>query len=206
MAHNNDRTSARRAQILTAAAAVFARHGYHGARMDDIVKESGLSKGALYWYFKGKEELATALVHHMLTAETQTLDRLLAQDAPAAERLEQLVRGFARELDDNPHRAPLAQELLALAQTIPDIRSCYSAHHDRYHEQLRTLLLQMNSTQSPAGGAPDHRIDDAALALLCVVDGMVLRWTLSTPTSRFDLEDRLWAAVSGIVRGMDAPA
>ncbi|MGW7172195.1 TetR/AcrR family transcriptional regulator [Streptomyces xanthophaeus] len=203
MAQDDDRGAARRAQILAAAATVFARQGYHGARMDDIVKESGLSKGALYWYFKSKEELATALVHHMLATETRTMDELLAEDVSAAHQLEQLVRGFARELAKNPDRAPLALELLALARTIPDIRSCYSAHHDRYLDQVRTLLLRLDGAE-PAGDASYARADAAALALLSVVDGMVLRWTLAT--TPFDLEDQLWAAVSGIVRGMKAPA
>ena len=52
---------ARRVQILEAAKRCFARQGYHETKMDDIVREAGLSKGALYWYFKGKEELLDTL-------------------------------------------------------------------------------------------------------------------------------------------------
>jgi len=202
MTQNDARGAVRRAQILGAAATVFARQGYHGSRMDDIVKEAGLSKGALYWYFKSKEELATALVHQMLADETLVMDELVGQDTPASERLEQLVRAFAGELTKNPDHAPLALELLALSQTIPAIRSCYSAHHDHYQEQVRTLLLQLGGADSFTEGERRRRADAAALALLSVVDGLVLRWTLAT--SPFDLEDRLWAAVSGIVRGMNA--
>lgn len=196
MAQDGARGAARKEQILEAAAAVFARQGYHRARMDDIVKESGLSKGALYWYFKSKEELATALVHQMLAAETQGMDAAMVQQAPAAERLERLTRGFARELTKTPERAPLALELLSLARTIPDIRECYTAHHERYHEQMRTLLQEVRGT----GTETDGRADAAALALAAVVDGLVLRWTLADEP--FDLEERLWEAVSAIVRGM----
>lgn len=52
---------ARRIQILEAAKRCFARKGYHETKVDDIVREAGLSKGALYWYFKSKEELLDAL-------------------------------------------------------------------------------------------------------------------------------------------------
>ena len=52
-----DVSAARKNQILDAAMVVFARSGFHEARMDDIVQESGLSKGTLYWYFKSKEEI-----------------------------------------------------------------------------------------------------------------------------------------------------
>ena len=57
MPSKDDLTNERRAQILQAAATVFARSGVNGARMDDIVAESGLSKGSLYWYFDSKQEI-----------------------------------------------------------------------------------------------------------------------------------------------------
>ena len=44
----------RKKQILDAAMTVFAQKGFHQARMDDIVEQSGLSKGTIYWYFKSK--------------------------------------------------------------------------------------------------------------------------------------------------------
>jgi AcrR family transcriptional regulator len=51
----------RRAQILEAALACFAKKGFHAAKMDDIVRACGLSKGAIYWHFKGKNEIFLAL-------------------------------------------------------------------------------------------------------------------------------------------------
>ncbi len=51
----------RRAQILVAAQTCFGTAGYHKTKMDDIVRVSGLSKGALYWYFKSKDEIFLAL-------------------------------------------------------------------------------------------------------------------------------------------------
>lgn len=52
---------ARRAQILEAAFRCFAEHGYHAARMDDLVAASGLSKGSLYWHFESKQDVFLAL-------------------------------------------------------------------------------------------------------------------------------------------------
>jgi AcrR family transcriptional regulator len=51
----------RRAQILEAALDCFGRKGLHAAKMDDIVESSGLSKGAIYWHFKSKDEIFLAL-------------------------------------------------------------------------------------------------------------------------------------------------
>ena len=57
-----DVSDERKNQILQAATNVFSRLGFHKARMDDIVEESGLSKGTLYWYFKSKDDIVSALI------------------------------------------------------------------------------------------------------------------------------------------------
>jgi AcrR family transcriptional regulator len=52
-----DVSAERRTQIIQAALTCFARKGFTNTTMDDIVSESGLSKGSLYWYFDGKDDL-----------------------------------------------------------------------------------------------------------------------------------------------------
>lgn len=60
MSPKPDVSTERRAQIIEAALACFARKGYVHTTMDDIVAESGLSKGSIYWYFKSKDEIFKA--------------------------------------------------------------------------------------------------------------------------------------------------
>ena len=55
------RANEQRGRILDAALTCFAREGFHAATVQDIVEESGLSPGAIYGYFKGKTEIATAI-------------------------------------------------------------------------------------------------------------------------------------------------
>jgi AcrR family transcriptional regulator len=52
---------ARRQQILDAAIECFSRQGFHPTTMQDIIKESGLSSGAIYTYFASKEALIEAI-------------------------------------------------------------------------------------------------------------------------------------------------
>jgi AcrR family transcriptional regulator len=49
--------AARRAAILSSAADEFAEHGFEGASYNRIIEHSGLSKGAMYYYFDDKEDL-----------------------------------------------------------------------------------------------------------------------------------------------------
>jgi TetR/AcrR family transcriptional regulator, repressor for uid operon len=52
----------RRKQILSAASACFARHGFHQASMQEICKEAELSPGSVYRYFRSKDDLIAALI------------------------------------------------------------------------------------------------------------------------------------------------
>jgi AcrR family transcriptional regulator len=56
MSARPDVSAERKKQILETAMLVFSRKGLHQAHMDDIVKQSGLSIGTIYWYFSSKDE------------------------------------------------------------------------------------------------------------------------------------------------------
>jgi AcrR family transcriptional regulator len=67
MTPRSDVSAERRTQIIEAALACFTSKGYNNTTMDDIVAESGLSKGSLYWYFKSKDELFEASILSVFT-------------------------------------------------------------------------------------------------------------------------------------------
>jgi AcrR family transcriptional regulator len=56
----------KRTRILEAAAKEFAAHGYGNASLNRILEHAGLSKGAAYYYFDGKEDLYTTTLLHYL--------------------------------------------------------------------------------------------------------------------------------------------
>ena len=52
----------RKERILSGALQVFKKHGIDGATMDEIANESGFGKATLYYYFKSKEDVLTAIL------------------------------------------------------------------------------------------------------------------------------------------------
>jgi TetR/AcrR family transcriptional regulator, transcriptional repressor of aconitase len=59
---SQEHLDARRRQILDGAIRCFTRGGFHATSMQDVLREVGLSAGAVYRYFSGKEELIAAIV------------------------------------------------------------------------------------------------------------------------------------------------
>src|SRR5436305_11767679 len=76
-----------RAAILQAATHEFATHGVAGARTDAIAREAKVNKALLYYYFKDKEALYSAVLDHVFGGLALALDEVFAQDLPPSEKM-----------------------------------------------------------------------------------------------------------------------
>ncbi|MET1073601.1 MAG: TetR/AcrR family transcriptional regulator [Umezawaea sp.] len=102
---------ARRQQIVDAARARFASHGFAHTSMADIVTESGLSNGAIYRYFTSKDEIVIAVCEQ----GTDALPKALTAEAVAG--FLDHVRTRARE----SHHARLVAQIYAEAAVSPPL-------------------------------------------------------------------------------------
>jgi AcrR family transcriptional regulator len=80
-------------QILTVAAELFGERGYAAVSLEDVAERLDLTKGSLYHYFAGKDELATAAIEALGDEWNSRLAELAAGLAgPPAPRLRALLR------------------------------------------------------------------------------------------------------------------
>lgn len=93
----------RQAELLRAAAAVFAEHGYDAATLQQVADRMRITKAALYRYVPGKDALLGEIVGHVLGDGRAILEQYRRADAPVAERLRGViadhVRFIVRDLD-----------------------------------------------------------------------------------------------------------
>jgi TetR/AcrR family transcriptional regulator len=76
-----------RAAILQAAAQEFAEHGIAGARTDAIARAARVNKALLYYYFKDKETLYSAVLDEAFSGLKETVFRVLDGDLPPREKM-----------------------------------------------------------------------------------------------------------------------
>ncbi|MGH3386630.1 MAG: TetR/AcrR family transcriptional regulator [Nocardioidaceae bacterium] len=77
----DEHRAARREQILRAAWRCVAREGFHRSTMAHVIAESGLSAGAVYGYFKSKDELLNAIAERSIARIDEVFHEMLAGDA-----------------------------------------------------------------------------------------------------------------------------
>jgi AcrR family transcriptional regulator len=98
-------------KIIEAARKVFAKKGYHDTTMDDIAKEIGVSKGALYSYFKSKEDLLQeiSLQNHQTLRD---IINMACKSHDLTEALEEVYTQMTEKYGGNMHTN---FEIIALA-------------------------------------------------------------------------------------------
>jgi AcrR family transcriptional regulator len=120
------RKEARPGEILDAALACFAEHGFAATRLDDVAHRAGVTKGTLYLYFPNKEELFKAVVAQALVPNLERGEALLsaaAEPQSAAALLTEMIRGWA-ELARSPASA-IPKIVVSEAGNFPDLARFY---------------------------------------------------------------------------------
>lgn len=154
----------RRSHILSAARRCFVQDGFHGTSMQDLVDEAGVSSGAVYRYFSGKDAVIEAI---------------------AAENLEQVVDVIRRSIEDGLTAEAAIRAVLEFVTTrhaedgfaaIALLVWTEALRNPTLAELLRSAVAEAGQLLASAGG----RSRKAAVAdlLMCVLPGYLMQLAL----------------------------
>ncbi|TAK00793.1 MAG: TetR/AcrR family transcriptional regulator [Chloroflexota bacterium] len=163
-----------RERIAGAALRVFGDRGFHGATIADVVRESGLSVGAIYTHFRGKEDLFLAACDLASGRGLGELAARLAAGTSVAEKLAIAV-GFYFDTAEETAVGPGNAEFLVQAWAQADAEPAAREMLLRRREQLvmaGTFLLE----EGMARGDLARWMDAGAVAraYVALLDGMLL--------------------------------
>ena len=167
-----DVSEERRNQILEAATSVFSRRGFHEARMDDIARESGLSKGALYLYYKSKDAIIAALLRRFFALEMRGTRAVIESGGSVTERLLTMTRMLAADLDRLAIAMPVMLEFYAVAARQRSVRLFLSDALAEYRAALAALLRE--GVARGEFGPLDT--ESVALTIIALLEGLALLW------------------------------
>jgi AcrR family transcriptional regulator len=170
---SDEHLDARRQQIVDAAVSCFAREGFHRATMQDVCREAGLSPGAVYRYFSGKQEIIEAIAAERHSRELGFMEQA-AQAGEGAEAIRAMGRAFFSSLadPDERERRRLGVQVWAEALRNPAILRLVKRGVDR----PRSVLAGM-AREAQKRGELAREIDPEAFArmLQALFFGFVLQ-------------------------------
>lgn len=190
MSPRPDVSEERKNQILEAATTTFARLGFQQTRMDDIAEQAGLSKGALYLYYKSKDAIITALLKTFFMQEFKHLQAAVAveRDEPVSVQLLTLTGQLASAMKWMARFMPIAFEFYAIAGRDKEVRQFLQDYFKTYRSELARLIQRgIERGEFRALDAEAIAITLTALyeglALLYFVDPQACQWTEQVETS-----------------------
>ncbi len=130
----DERREARREQILEAARACLQEHGLEAVSMEMIIARSGLSTGAVYGYFKGKDQIINAVVTEGTAAMAEDLAPVLTnpEPPPLPEFVEQVLRaarGFRPAQKGDIDRLLVSLHGWSHSQSDPELKAATRASY-----------------------------------------------------------------------------
>jgi len=168
----------RRAQLIKAAAKVFAKKGYAKSTTEEIARAADLTKGALYFHFKSKEDIFFAVVKDIEEKTVETITQYLEVENDPEIMLEKSIRSGFKLFKKDKYAAA---EFLEQAHKMPKLRNYFASKHC----DMRDKIVGFLRTRSQL-----NKKDSLALFTMiqAVFDGIILRYKLGH--SKIDL-DRL---------------
>jgi AcrR family transcriptional regulator len=159
---------ATRAFILQIAAGVFAERGYADTTLSELIARSGLTKGAFYFHFASKEQLAFSVLEEKQRQWIRQVSERSLVESRAIDQFRALGPALIQLHRDDPS-AFSASRLSRDLGRIPELATSVRAHMQRWIELVADIIAR---AQSEGDVAPS--IDPVALAtiLVAATDGL----------------------------------
>lgn len=174
----------RRAQIIEAAQRCMIDLGIHGASMQDIIRESGLSAGAIYLHFENKQAIVLEAARRALGA------RLRGQDGAAPDsRFTDVIARFITGPPGGADKGSFLLQWWSEATVDPEVREIVQTVHaalgDGYEEELRTWAVRAHGMTDDDASSWAARVRPVAVG---VTQGGLVQGAL---LDDFDVSDYL---------------
>ena len=164
---------ARRTQILDAAVRCFARTGYYATTIEDVVRETGLSRGALYLYFPSKEALYLAISERWNCGMETAIRARLTPELTPAEILRVLIEINGEQVQAEADACRVLMEGWNLSQHIPVLA-------ERARERQARSVSALSQLLQAGIAAGEFRADIVvgaqARMLMALLHGLMVQW------------------------------
>lgn len=155
-------------EICAAALGIFAEKGFASAKLDEIARRAGVSKGTLYLYFSDKEELFRAVVRSAVVPNMEALTAsIAATNLPIAE----VVGKFLAQFADNAERLPIGavvKMVIGESRNFPELARVW---HD---EVVSKAIDAISALVAGAQRRGEVRPGDPRLQAMSLIGPMIM--------------------------------
>lgn len=163
-------------EICAAALEVFAEKGFAAAKLDEIAKRAGVSKGTLYLYFKDKEQLFRAVVRDTVVPNVDMLRGTIIQTGMPFADLIRLFFGHFVEVTSRVPLGAVAKMVISESRNFPELAKVW--HDEVVSRGLGTITALIEMAQARGEVRPGDARLHAFTMMGPLMMGIIYRETL----------------------------
>ena len=179
---------------MDSAERLFSTKGFNGTSMNDIVKESGFSKGAIYGHFESKERLFLSLWKRLTVVGISQLRQMFSPDDTAVDKLLKVAEmTMASSCDCPPEVGRMQLEFMVAASRMESLEPDMQKRYETIHTFIREIF-----EEGVENGEFKENLDSQSLTslLFASLDGLGLHYaTLGIEFDAKRLQDTLMKVV-----------
>lgn len=163
--------------ILDAAENVFSEKGVAKTALSDIAQAANVSRGAIYWHFKNKNDLFDAMCDRVREPMHSLIESLTEMEA--GNPLEELSKNLPlvmHEIEHNPHYRKVFNILLHKCEYLSATDPVYIYFRDWKEHSLNTIRRILNNAQERGYLPPDLDLHYASLMMHITFHGLLSSW------------------------------
>jgi AcrR family transcriptional regulator len=158
-----------RLHLVRSAAELFDRNGFSGATLEDVSRSAGVTKGAFYFHFSSKDELAGAIQAEACALLRSAVHQVAGSGVSALQSVVDLTHELARWLEDEP----LVRASFRTARECGHRGKPFLDFHTDLRAAVETLLRGADEAGELRAGLP---VADAATLVLALCSGLEMLW------------------------------
>ncbi|MCU0285667.1 MAG: TetR family transcriptional regulator [Acidobacteria bacterium] len=188
--------------VLDAALKVFSRKGFSQATLEEVAHEAGLTRGAIYWHFKNKNEMFGAVLEVLYEKSRERVIKVLQSEQSPLLKIRQLIGEFLRIISNEDEFRIIEEFHMLKFQKTKEVKELCKQHQEKM-TQMRADI-QALIIEGIASGDFDNRLDPTITtwALISYLAGMKTAWLsgIAEISIRENAEKLVDIFINGIVK------
>jgi TetR/AcrR family acrAB operon transcriptional repressor len=179
MRRTKEEAAVTRAAVLKAALAVFSAKGYAAAALDDVAKAAKVTRGAVYWHFKGKADLYNTLIEEVSARGAAAVQGAVAQGGTLLEILRRVFVSQCTLIEEDKDARAVMELALFKTGLDPELQAGRKKQIESGNALIAGIADAMRMGVAQGVLRDDMDPTDMARAFLAFENGAIQQWLAS---------------------------
>lgn len=187
--------------ILDAAERVFHQRGVSRTSLQEIAKEAGLTRGAIYWHFENKGELFHAMMERVTLPMMARMTEITPEDeARPLDKIRRNTAAALREIAHNPQVRRVFEIAMQKVEYVDEMQEMQQRKISGRNECMDDMQHLLQIAQQLGHIKADAHLRNTTIGLFALVGGIKYNWLLDPEA--FDLEAVGLATLDAYLAGL----